>query len=105
MSRPLHRLSTILFFLLAGSFFVGYLLARDALLLPWSQWWLKVADLPLALAALLYGGTSFYMSLKRREGTSWVLFLMIAIPLVALFLLLVTLNFWTVIGLPQGVAA
>lgn len=101
MSSILHRVSAILFYLLAGSFFIGYLLLRNNIGLPWSQWWLKVADLPLALIAVLYGGTSLYRSVKQREKASRGLLLAIGLPILALFTFLVILNFWTVLGLPQ----
>lgn len=101
MSQFLHRLSAILFYLLAGSFFISYLLLRNEIGLPWSQWWLKVADLPLALVAVLYGGTSLYRSVKRAEGVSRPLLIVIGIPLLAFFIFLIVLNFWNVLGLPQ----
>lgn len=106
MGRFLHSLSSALFYLLVGSFFVAYLLDRNSILLPWSDWWLKIADLPLALVALVYGGSSLYFSVKHRdqEGIAWGLFLFITIPLVTLFIFLLFLNFWTVLGFPQGSA-
>ncbi|MEI8230906.1 MAG: hypothetical protein WCG83_07280 [Candidatus Peregrinibacteria bacterium] len=104
MGRTLHSLSSFLFYLLTGSFFIAYLLDRNSLLLPWSDWWMKIADLPLALVALLYGGSSLYFSVKRKEGVSWGVLLFIAIPLTALFIFLVILNFWNVLGLPKGAA-
>ncbi len=102
MSRSLHRISAILFYLLAGSFFVSYLLLRNEIGLPWSQWWLNVADLPLALIASLYGGTSLYRSVKRKDGVSVSLLILIGVPLLAFFTFLVALNFWNVLGLPTG---
>jgi hypothetical protein len=105
MSRTLQRLSAILFYLLAGSFFLGYLLARNSVFLPWSEWWLKVADLPLVLVAILYGGSSLYTSVHRKEHISWLLLVCITIPLSLLFIALVILNFWDILGLPQGPGA
>ena len=102
VSALLHRFSGFLFYLLAGSFFVCYLLLRNELWLPWSEWWLKVADLPLALVAVLYGGTSLYRSVKRKEGVSVPLLILIGVPLLAFFTFLIFLNFWNVLGLPQG---
>jgi len=102
MSRFLHRISAILFYLLAGSFFVSYLLLRNSIGLPWSQWWMNVADLPLALVAVLYGGTSLYRSVKRTEGVSIPLLIVIGVPLLAFFTFLIVLNFWNVLGLPTG---
>ena len=102
MSQSIHRISAVLFYFLAGSFFVSYLLLRNNMLLPWSGWWMKVADLPLALAAALYGGSSLYRSVKRHEGISWPLLILIGLPLAAFFTFLIILNFWNVLGLPQG---
>lgn len=104
MSHFLHRISAVFFYALAGSFFVSYLLLRNEIGLPWTEWWMKIADLPLALAAALYGGTSLYRSVKRNEGTSWFLLILIGLPLLAFFTFLIVLNFWNVLGLPQGPA-
>lgn len=104
MSTFLHKLSATIFYLLAASFFVSYLLLRNNLLLPWSQWWLSVGDLPLALSAVLYGGTSLYRSIKHREGISWLLLIFIGLPLLAFLTFLIVLNFWDILGLPQGPA-
>lgn len=102
MSSGLHRISAILFYLLAGSFFMSYLLLRNNLLQPWPGWWMKIADLPLAIVAALYGGTSLYGSVKRHEETSRPLLITIGLPLLALITFLVILNFWMVLGLPQA---
>jgi len=99
--RYLHRLSSVLFYLLGGSLFASYLLMRNGILLPWSKWWLKVADLPLVLVALLFGGLSVYLSVRRQKGVSWPLLLSIALPLVALFVFLFLLNFWEISGLSK----
>jgi len=104
MSSTLHRLSAFLFYLLAGSFFVSYLLLRNEIWLPWSEWWMNIADLPLALVAVLYGGTSLYRSIKQREGVSWPLLILIGLPLLAFITFLIVLNFWNILGLPQGPA-
>jgi len=104
VSPFVHRIAAVFFYLFAGSFFVSYLLLRNNLLFPWSQWWLRVADVPLALVAVLYGGSSLYRSIKRHEGTSWPLLILIGTPLLALFTFIVALNFWNALGLPQGPA-
>jgi len=106
MSRFLHSFSAFFFYLLGASFFAAYLLVRNELGAPWAAWWLKVADLPLIAVAILYGGTSFYRSVKRREGMSLPLFIFVGFPLLALFLFLCALNFWGILGpyiLPQGI--
>jgi len=102
VSKFLHAFSSFFFYLLGGSFFVAYLLVRNEVGAPWAVWWLKVADLPLIAVAILYGGTSLYLSVKRKEGVSWPLFIFIALPLFALFLFLCALNFWGILGFPQA---
>lgn len=81
---------------------MSYLLLRNAVGEPWPAWWLNVADLPLALVAVLYGGTSLYRSVKRKDGVSVPLLILIGIPLLAFFTFLIVLNFWNVLGLPTG---
>lgn len=105
VSKFLHAFSAFFFYLLGASFFAAYLLMRNELGAPWAAWWLKVADLPLIAVAILYGGTSFYRSVKRKEGLSVPLFVFVSFPLLVLFLFLVLLNFWNILGpfgLPQG---
>ena len=99
MSLFLQRLTGFLFYILAGSYFVGYLLLRNEIGGVWPGWWMQVADLPLALVGILYGGTSFYRTVHHGEKTSWVKLVVIAVPLIAIFAALVILNFWTVLGL------
>ena len=94
MTKDLHRISAFFFYVLGSSFFVAYLLLRNELYEPWPEWWMKVADLPLLLVAVLFGGTSLYLSVKPADGPARIHPLVIAVPLVALFLALVVLNFW-----------
>ncbi|PIR48195.1 hypothetical protein COU80_05645 [Candidatus Peregrinibacteria bacterium CG10_big_fil_rev_8_21_14_0_10_55_24] len=102
MSQILHRIAATFFYLLGTSFFVSYLLLVNQMYAQEAAWWLQRADLPLALIAMLYGGTSFYRSLKRTEGKSPVLGTVIFIILAAFFLTLIVLNFWPVLPFPQG---
>jgi len=102
MTQQLHRISAVLFYLLAISFFVTYLLLINEILPFKSAWWLQRMDLPLALTAILYGATSFYLSLHHKESFSPVLAILIAVPLILFFIFLSLLNFWEVLGLPQG---
>jgi hypothetical protein len=91
--RYLHALSSFFFYTLGVSFFVAYLLFRSGIWPVASALWLQVADLPFALCAILYGGLSFYLSL-RPEGGSKALAWGVAIPLALVFCFLVVLNFW-----------
>ena len=101
MSHFLQRFTGLLFYLLAGSYFVGYLLLRNSIAGVWPGWWMQVADLPLALAGILYGGTSFYRTVHHGEKASWTKLILIAIPLIAVLAALIALNFWTVLPVPQ----
>lgn len=99
MTRHVHTISAVLFYLLGASFFGAYLLLRNEIAGGWPVWWMSVADLPLAIVCTLYGGTSLYLSL-RKEKPSKSLAIVIAIPLIALLVFLFVLNFWNVLGLP-----
>ena len=89
----LKKLSGILFYLLGGSFFFAYMLQYNEIT-PLGIWWLKVADLPLILVSVIYGGTSLYLSVKPKEGESKPLFIIIGIPLIIVFSTLLMMNFW-----------
>lgn len=96
MTEYLQKLSGFLFYLLGTSFFLAYLLFYNQFGDAWA-WWLKIADLPLALTGVIYGGTSLYLSVRPREHGSKPLAFIIAIPLTLLFLMLLGMNFWEVI--------
>ena len=98
MTKSLHQLSGIFFYVLGTTFFVAYLLLRNDVVAPWPVWWLRIADLPLVLVAMFYGGTSLYLSVKPAEGPARLQPLAIAVPLGLLFGLLVVLNFWEIIA-------
>jgi len=93
----LKRLSGILFYILGGSFFVAYMLQYNEIT-PLGAWWLRIADLPLALCGMLYGGTSLYLSVKPHGKDSKVLYIVIGIPLVVIFSTLLMMNFWPLFG-------
>ncbi|MDO8649422.1 MAG: hypothetical protein Q7R81_06615 [Candidatus Peregrinibacteria bacterium] len=90
----LNRVSAFLFYILVLTFFVAYILLQNGVEAPWAAWWLQVADLPLALSAVVFGGTSLYNSI-RGERYRWLLKILIGLPLTALFLFLLVLNFWS----------
>ena len=100
MLQHLRHLSAVLFYLLGLSFFAAYFLVRTDFGGAAPALWLTIGDLPLTLAACLYGGTSLYGGIANPEKHSRTLALTIALPLALLFLFLVTLNFWEVLGLP-----
>ena len=92
----LHRLSGILFYLLGGSFFLAFMLQYNEIGI-FGGWWLRVADLPLALVGILYGGSSLYLSVKPKNKDSKILMSIIGIPLIMIFFILIVMNFWPVI--------
>jgi len=102
MASYLHKLTGFLFFILGISLFVAYLLMHNGIYPAESAWWLQRADLSFALTTILYGGTGLYLSIHPKEKPSRTLALVIAIPLVAFFIFIFVLNFWEVLGFPQG---
>ena len=97
MIQYLQRLTGFLFYVLGGSFFIAYMLQFNQVS-PWAGWWLKVADLPLALSGVIFGGTSLYLSVKPKDGDSKPLYIIIGIPLVIIFSTLLVMNFWPLFG-------
>jgi hypothetical protein len=91
----IHGFSATLFYLLGSVFFLSYLLLTNELSTPWPRLALGVFDLPLIAVAVLYGGTSLYRSVRDPKHPSKLLALAIALPLLALFVFLAVLNFWT----------
>ncbi len=94
MLRALHQAAAVAFYALGSSFFLAALLLRNTVGGGWPAWWIQVADLPLALSAILYAGLSLYESVRPAEKHSRALAVGITVPLVTFFLLIVTLNFW-----------
>jgi hypothetical protein len=91
--KYLNRLSALLFYLLGTSFFLAYLLHENEVGGGWPLWFINIADLPLAVVAMLYGGLSLYRSVTRPNKVSWVTMVIIGIPLIVVFGLLVMLNY------------
>ncbi len=96
MSAFLHRFGALWFYLLGVSYCIAFLLWRNQFLGDLPAWWMQIADLPLLFAAVLYGGTSVYRSLTHHaEHASRGLAVTVGLPLTALFLAFVVLNFWS----------
>lgn len=96
MSCLLNRLSAFFFYLLGSTFLVAVVLLKNQIGGIWPAWWMQVADLPLIFSAVVFGGTSLYRSLTRPERPSEILAACIGVPLGALFLFAVYLNFTNV---------
>lgn len=94
MPAFIHRISAALFYILGATFFIAVWMLRNAVNPVSSEWWLRIADLPLLLLGMLYGGLSVFQSLRTRDHPSHPMIFFIGLPLLALFLFFVILNFW-----------
>jgi hypothetical protein len=93
MSRFLHTLSAILFYLLGGSYFLAIVLNYNDIAGTAPRVWMDIMDLPLLLTGLLFGGISLYRSVRSDGDTSHALIVGLAFPLVILFGLMLITNF------------
>ena len=59
-----------------------------------SEWWMRIVDLPLLMIGMLYGGLSVYQSLRAKDHPIHPFIFFLGLPLIALFLFFVILNFW-----------
>jgi len=99
MRNFIKSLSGFFFYLLGSSYFVAYLLHFNQIGGLWGRWWMDIADLPFALTALLYGGSSLYSSITTKDQKSFAAIFIIGVPLIAVFCFLCALNFWETLGL------
>lgn len=94
MTRYLHSLSATLFYLLGILFFVAYVLHLNDIVAAPLLLLMQSADLPFFCVALLYGGTSVYLSLTNDRKPSTGLAITLIFPLTILFLAAAALKFW-----------
>lgn len=90
----LHQLSGVVFYALGLSFFVAWLLMKNAIVPVPAAVWMQIGDLPLAFSAIVYGGLSLYGSLRSAGKIPTALPWMIGVPLAVFFGLLLVMNFW-----------
>lgn len=95
MSRFLHTLSAILFYVLGAGFFVAIVLNHNGIAGNIPRILMDITDLPLLLTGLLYGGISLYRSVREDAEPSHALMVGLALPLGILFTLLLITNFLT----------
>ena len=93
MLRYVHALSAFLFSLLAGAFFLAYILLHNDLMPRVAAALLLIGQLPLLVTGLLYGGLSVYRSLHAESGASRTVAIVVAVPLGLLFLLALYIHF------------
>lgn len=95
MSRFLSTLSAVLFYILGGTYFLAIVLNHNGIGSGFPRVWMDIADLPLLLVGLLYGGVSLYRSVRGDTDKSHALMVGIGLPLLILFVLLLVTNFLT----------
>lgn len=96
MSRYLHTLSAVLFYLLGLAAFGAYVLLKNDIGGTYPQFLLMIIDIPLLVVGALYGGISVYRSLKEDHAPSPILGIFIALPLILVVGFFAVLNFWTI---------
>ncbi len=89
--EAVRRASSFLFYLISIPFLVVLVLVQRGFLASIVPY-LHIADLPMILIAMLYGGSSLYTSLSRGKK-SLVLLMTIFIPLGVLFAVFCWFNF------------
>ncbi len=102
MSLTLKNISGFCFYLFGITLFASYVMFTNDIYARESAWWLQRIDLPFALSAFVYGGTSLYLSLAPKNKTSKALAWAITAILGTFFTIILTLIFWGVLWLPQG---
>jgi hypothetical protein len=98
MELYLKKLSGLLFYTLGLSFFAMYFADANEYLGILPEWWFEVFDLPLALAAILYGGTSLHSSLRTPDNKAVISGVLVSIILLAVFGMLFVFNSWVPLG-------
>lgn len=98
MELFLKKLSGFLFYALGLSFFVMYLAHKKEWLGQLPLWWFEVLDVPLVIAALLYGGTSLHLSLRSKDNKAVISGVLISVILLAVFAVLFVFNYWNLLG-------
>ena len=92
MSRYLHTLSAILFYCLAGAFFLAYVLMTNNIAPASMAAFLYIGQLPLLLVSLTYGGLSIFHSLHREGAPANLLSVVIGVPAALFFLFILVLR-------------
>ena len=91
---PFFRsLAAVCFYVLGTTFILAYVFQQRGTGGGWPLWWLQVADLPLLLAGIVFGGASVVLSVEHDHGLSCSARLIVAFPLIAFFLFAVYLTF------------
>ena len=90
--ESIRKASAFLFYLLGGAFILLVILAKRGGLPDGAHAMVHALDLPLLFIAILFGGSSLYVSLTKG-GKSLPLLLAVAVPLGVLFAVFAWVNF------------
>ncbi|MBU0577832.1 hypothetical protein KJ742_05205 [Patescibacteria group bacterium] len=90
--KNLHDVSAIYFFILAFIYVFAALAFRNGFMVDIATLAMRILDMPFALVALMYGGSTLYMQISDDETTSPWAMVIFAVCLI-LFGLVVFLNF------------
>ncbi len=90
----LHRSSEFLFFLLGAGAIACVVLIKRGVAVATLQPIANSIDLPLILAGGIYAGTSLYRSMRRDKEFSFPAAFMIALPILAVFVVFAYINFF-----------
>ncbi len=93
MSRTLQTVSKWMFFTLGTLMLAGLVLIKWGIAAETIGMILNSLDLPLLGSGMLYAGSSLYVSLTKDGKISWLLAIIITVPLVLLFLVFMYANF------------
>ncbi len=59
----------------------------------WPAWWMQVAELPLLLTGMMFGGLSLYISIRGPGAFSTVMAGIMTVVMMAFFGVMVGVNF------------
>jgi uncharacterized membrane protein YhaH (DUF805 family) len=91
--KNIHQISAWYFFLLAFTYVITVLMFRNNIATDLTILIMRLLDIPFALVALLYGGSTLYLQLNENEevATPWAIF--IVAVCILFFSLVVFINF------------
>lgn len=92
-AKNLHEVSAFYFFILGFAYVFLALAFRNGLIVDWALLFMRLFDIPLALVALIYGGTTLYLQLNENEETVNPWSIVIVAACILLFGLVVFVNF------------
>jgi heme/copper-type cytochrome/quinol oxidase subunit 3 len=101
MELYLKKLSGFVFYTLGLTFFGMYLAKSMGKFGVLPTWWFEVFDLPLAISALVYAGTSVHLSLRSKDNKAVLSGILITLVLISIFVVLFALNYWVPLGMQK----